>query len=150
MAAKTVFRSKKMDSVFKGLYAGVFIILAGIGAISYLDDGDPMVLVVMGIVIGVVWGILISGVFKVKIIIEGDFLRIHYFFRVYETDIRDITKIRKGETMWSGFHKYGTGSKGLTVFSKFKNDLYIAPENEELFYRKILEINPHVVIEKVK
>ncbi|MBW8360522.1 MAG: PH domain-containing protein [Weeksellaceae bacterium] len=68
---------------------------------------------------------------------------------MYETDISKITKIRKGETMWSGFHKYGTATKGLIVFARYKDDLYISPENEELFYQKILEINPEVVIENV-
>lgn len=51
--------------------------------------------------------------------------------------------------MWSGFHKYGTATKGLIVFARYKDDLYISPENEELFYQKILEINPEVVIENV-
>ncbi|WP_228411611.1 PH domain-containing protein [Chryseobacterium sp.] len=139
-----------MDSVFKGLYAGVFMFLACIAVISFLQDEDPKVLWAMGTVIGFLMFVLISGVLKVKIVIEASFLRIYYFFKVYETDILQITKIRKGETMWSGFHKYGTGTKGLIIFSKFKNDLYITPENEDFFYHKILEINPDVVIEKIE
>lgn len=51
--------------------------------------------------------------------------------------------------MWSGFHKYGTATKGLIVFTKFKDDLYITPADEELFLSTILEINPDIVFEKV-
>ena len=84
-----------------------------------------------------------------KIIIENKELKVVNFFNWYKTDISQITKIRKGETMWSGFHKYGTATKGLIIFARYKNDLYITPENEELFYQKILEQNPDVIIEKV-
>ena len=81
--------------------------------------------------------------------VEGNFLMVKNVFILYRADIHQITKIRKGETMWSGFHKYGTATKGLIVFTKFKDDLYITPADEELFLSTILEINPDIVFEKV-
>jgi hypothetical protein len=68
---------------------------------------------------------------------------------LYKSDISKITKIRNGETMWSGFHRYGTTTKGLIIYTKYKDDLYITPENEEDFLKKILEINPNIIIEKI-
>jgi hypothetical protein len=122
----------------------------GIGAYDYWTERDAMVLLVMGI-IGVLLSLwILASYHQLKIIIDGSFLKVHYFFQVYETDISKITKIRKGETMWSGFHKYGTATKGLIIFARYKNDLYITPEDEELFYQKILAVNPNVTVEKVE
>ena len=144
-----VFKTKKIDKTFLWLYLGLFIFLFGIAFFTYLEENDPSVFLAMSIIVCVISIMTIAGSFWLKIFIKENFLIVHFFFDVFKTDIRNITRIRKGETMWSGFHKYGTGTKGLIVFSKFKNDLYITPQDEELFYRKILEINPDVVIEKV-
>ncbi|WP_169743934.1 PH domain-containing protein [Kaistella jeonii] len=117
--------------------------------LSYLKQKDPFIFIPIGLLIGILLFFAVVGNFILKIIIDDQQLIIRFFFNIYKTDIKHITKIRKGETMWSGFHKYGTGTKGLIIFSKYKNELYITPENEELFYQKILEINPNVVIDKV-
>lgn len=103
----------------------------------------------MSVIIALIGLVILTSIYHLKIIIDGKNLVINNFFNWYKVDISQITKIRKGETMWSGFHKYGSTTKGLIVFSKYKEDLYITPENEELFYQKILEINPNIIIEKV-
>ncbi|QOW09732.1 hypothetical protein Q73A0000_04800 [Kaistella flava (ex Peng et al. 2021)] len=36
----------------------------------------------------------------------------------------------------------------MIISSKFKNDVYITPKNEELFIQKLLEINPVIIIKK--
>ncbi len=147
---KTVFRTtRKIDRTFLLLYSGLYLFLMGIAFYSYIKEKDVNVLLAMGAVCGFLLLLSILTYNYLKVIIDGHFLIVKYFFVVYKADIRNITKIRKGETMWSGFHKYGTVTKGLILFVKYKNDLYITPENEELFYQKILEINPDVVIEKV-
>lgn len=142
-----IFKTKKTDKTFRWLYAGLFVFLFVIAFYTYFDNNDPKVFLPMG---SIAFGILfltIAGDFWLRIIVKDHFLIVHFIFDIFKTDIRNITKIRKGETMWSGFHKYGTGTKGLIVFSKFKNDLYITPENEELFFQKLLEIKPDIVIE---
>lgn len=146
---KTIFKTQKFDFTFKILYFVVLLIIVGIAIVSYFEEKDPSVLFVMLPIIAFILILILSTIFKMKIIIGEEKLKIENVFTLYQTNIRDITKIRKGETMWSGFHKYGTRTKGLIIFAKKKNDLYITPENEDLFYQKILEINPEIIIEKV-
>ena len=69
-------------------------------------------------------------------------------YTIYKVDIKTITKIQKGNTMWTGFHKHGTATKGLIISSKFKNDLYITPKDEELFLQQLMQINPDIIIKK--
>ncbi len=144
-----VFKSRKSDLTFKLLHGGIFLFLFGIGLFGYLQTKNikefiPPFLISLAIIV-----ISLLAHYRMKFIIDNQYLIVNCFLNLYKTDIRNITKIRKGETMWSGLQKYGTTTKGLIVFSKFKNDLYITPENEELFYQKILEINPNIIIEKV-
>lgn len=146
---ETVFKTKKIDKTFLSLYLGLFVFLFGTAFYTCFQEKDARVFLAMGIICSIILLFTLAGNFWLKIIVRDQYLIVHLFFDIFKTDIRNIKTIRKGETMWSGFHKYGTTTKGLIVFSKFKNDLYISPENEELFYRKILEINPDVVIEKV-
>ena len=146
---KAIFKTKKTDKTFALIFIGLLIFLSAITTSTFLVENDAMVFLPMGIILGVLFVLSFLTNKSLQIIIENNFLIVHLFFELYKTDIKNITKIRKGETLWSGIHKYGTGTKGLIVFSKFKNDLYITPENEDLFFQKILEINPEVVIEKV-
>lgn len=146
---KLVFRSKKSDSIFISIYLFIILFLSIMTLISYFKEKDASVFISMGLIIALLIFFMLSGNFALKIIIENEKLIIRIFFTVYQTEIKNVTKIRKGETLWSGIHKYGTTTKGLIVFSKFKNDLYITPENEDLFFKKILEINPKIIIERV-
>jgi hypothetical protein len=91
--------------------------------------------------------ILIVSILKLKISIKGNLVLIRIIFIVYKTDINKIYKVRKGETMWSGFNKFGTSTNGLIIFTKHLNDLYITPENEELFLNELLKINPNIILE---
>lgn len=149
MMEKLIFKTKKTDKTFTLMFVGLLIFLLAITTPTFIIERNAMVFLPIGIIMGGLF--VLSFVTKrwLQIIIENNFLIVHLFFDLYKNNIKNITKIRKGETLWSGVHKYGTGIKGLIVFSKFKNDLYITPEDEELFYQKILEINPEVVIEKV-
>ena len=50
--------------------------------------------------------------------------------------------------MWSGY-KFGTTTNGLIIFTKHLNDLYITPEDEELFISELQKINPNIILEKI-
>lgn len=65
--------------------------------------------------------------------------------KFYSVQIENITKIKNGETLWVGMHKYGTRTGGLIISAKYKDDLYITPENEAEFLTRILEINPDIL-----
>ena len=146
---KIIFKTKKSDRTFTLMYSGVLLFLLAITTSTFIVEKNALVFLPMGIIMSMIFVLAFLTNRWLKIIIENKVLTVHLFFDLYKTDLQNITKIRKGETMWSGFHKYGTCTKGLIVFSRFKNDLYITPENEELFYQKILEINPEVIIEKL-
>lgn len=143
-----IFKTKKINKTFLILYLGFLLLFIIFALYTYYIAKDFKTFLI-GFIGGLPLMISFAASQWLKIIIRNDELVIHWIFTIYKTKIQNITKIRKGETMWSGFHKYGNTTKGLIIFSKYKNDLYITPENEELFYQKILEINPEVVVEKV-
>ena len=135
--------------MFSILLAVTLVVMILIVYLTYSDAGDLQSLLIPGVPALLIIAITITSYFNLKIMVEGNFLMVKNVFILYRADIHQITKIRKGETMWSGFHKYGTATKGLIVFTKFKDDLYITPADEELFLSTILEINPDIVFEKV-
>jgi hypothetical protein len=97
----------------------------------------------------IIVSILILSILKLKINIEENLLLIKIIFTVYKTDINKIYKVRIGEIMWSGINKFGTSTNGLIIFTKHLNDLYITPENEELFLIELQKINPNIILEKI-
>lgn len=143
-----IFKTKKINKTFLLLYLGFLLLFIIFALYTYYIAKDFKTFLI-GFIGGLPLMLSFAASKWLKIIIRNDELIIHWIFTIYKTKIQNITKIRKGETMWSGFHKYGNTTKGLIIFSKFKNDLYITPDDEELFYQKILEINPNVIIEKV-
>ncbi len=144
-----IFKSQNSDLTFKLIFGSVYLFLFGIGIFGYFQTNNFNEFIAPFLICVAILLLSVLIYYRLKISIDGHFLTVNCFINLYKTDIRNITKIRKGETLWSGIHKYGTRTKGLIIFSKFKNDLYITPENEELFLQKILEINPGIVIERV-
>ena len=144
-----IFKTKKIDKTFFWISIFLYLFLIGIAFYIFIKENDYQVFIPIGIIIGIIVLLQILTYYQLKIIIKDQILYVHLFFTLYKVEISKITKIRKGETMWSGFHKYGNSARGLIIFSKSKEDLYITPENEELFFSKILEINPNVIIEMV-
>lgn len=149
MMEEIIFKTKKIDKTFLGISIFLYLFLILIASYTFIKENDYQVFIPIGIIIGIIILLQILTYYQLKIIIKEQSLYVHLFFTLYKVEISKITKIRKGETMWSGFHKYGNSAKGLIIFAKSKEDLYITPENEELFFKKILEINPNVIIEMV-
>lgn len=146
---KYLFKSKKLDTTFKAMYIAIFVILIVMPIIIYIAEKEIVPFIILELLFGSILYIFFLANYYLRIIIDGNYLIIKIIFVLFRADISKITKIRKGETMWSGFHKYGTTAKGLIIFTKYKDDLYITPENEEDFLKKILEINPNIIIEKI-
>jgi hypothetical protein len=146
---KYLFKSKKLDTTFKAMYIAIFVILIIMPIIVYIAEKEIVPFIILELLFGSILFILFLANYYLRIIINGNYLIIKIIFVLYKSDISKITKIRNGETMWSGFHRYGTTTKGLIIYTKYKDDLYITPENEEDFLKKILEINPNIIIEKI-
>ena len=146
---KYLFKSKKLDTTFKAMYIAIFVILIVMPIIIYIAEKEIVPFIILELLFGSILYIFFLANYYLRIIIDGNYLIIKIIFVLFRADISKITKIRKGETMWSGFHKYSTTAKGLIIFTKYKDDLYITPENEEDFLKKILEINPNIIIEKI-
>ncbi|MFC6267808.1 PH domain-containing protein [Frigoriflavimonas asaccharolytica] len=145
-----IFKTKKIDKVFFMLYLGIILLLLSISWYTYLEKDDFFVFLPMGLIIISLLFLSFGGRYFFKIIVKENKLTIRFLFNIYTTEIEKITKIRKGETMWSGFHKYGTGTKGLIIFAKYHNDLYITPENELLFIETLQKINPQIIFENIE
>lgn len=146
---KFTYKSRKIDKVFMMVYAGIGLLFLGFGIYGW-TEGYLMVLMVMGFMVMLLAMLLTAAIFQLRIILQGSLLKVYCFVKLYETDVSTITKIRKGETMWSGLHKYGTTRHGLIMFASYRNDLYITPEDEGHFIQKIAELNPKVVFEEVQ
>lgn len=141
--------TSKRDWVYGSLFLGISLLFVGIAITSYFDTPFSGWLLLLLILLSVNSVLLISFFF-IKIRIEGEELVVNVIFDVFRVSIFKITKIRIGETMWSGFNKCGTSVGGLIIFSKFKNDLYITPKNQDDFLKELLEINRHIIIEDVR
>jgi len=146
----TEFKSKKLDGIFLQMYIILFLFLLFTPLLLLFEKkGAVYPLIVMESIFLIIISILVISIVKLKIRIEGNFLLIKIIFTMYKTDISKIYKIRKGETMWSGVNKFGTSTNGLIIFTKHLNDLYITPENEDLFITELQKINPDIIIEKI-
>lgn len=140
---KQVFKTR-IDKTFISFYLIMFLLIVAMTVIAYLLPNDSSMFYFMAGFSFFALAFMASAFFLLKIIIKDEFLYVHLFYPIYKVDIRTITTITTGKTMWVGFHKHGTATKGLTISSKFKNDLYITPENESLFLQKLSEINPNI------
>lgn len=143
-----VYASKK-DWIYGSLFLGISLLFVWIVITSYFDTPFSELLMMLFILL-VINSVLLISFFFIKIRIDGEELVVNVVFDIFRVSIFKITKIRIGETMWSGFNKCGTSVGGLIIFSKYKNDLYITPENQDEFLRELLEINRHIVIEDLK
>ena len=142
------FKSKKIEGIFRQIYIILFLSLLIMPFLLLITKNGIYPFIVMESIFVIITSILILSILKLKISIEGNFLIVKIIFTMYKTVIGKIYKVRKGETMWSGFNKFGTSTNGLIIFTKHLNDLYITPENEELFLNELQKINPNIIIEK--
>lgn len=140
---KQVFKTR-IDKTFISLYLTMFLLIVAMTVIAYLLPNDSSMFYFMAGFSIVALAFMASAFFLLKIILKDEFLYVHLFYPVYKVDIRTITAITTGKTMWVGLHKHGTATKGVILSSKFKNDLYITPENESLFLQKLSEVNPSI------
>jgi hypothetical protein len=141
------FQSKKLAGIFRLIYIILFLFLLLMPLLMLFEKNGFYPFLVMESIFLIIIFILIVSILKLKIRIEGNFLLIKIIFTMYKTDINKIYKVQKGETMWSGFNKFGTTTNGLIIFTKHLNDLYITPDNEELFLNELQKINPNIIIE---
>ncbi len=141
------FQSKKLTGIFRLIYIFLFLFVLLMPLLMLFEKNGFYPFLVMESIFLIIIFILIVSILKLKIRIEGNFLLIKIIFTMYKTDINKIYKVRKGETMWSGFNKFGTTTNGLIIFTKHLNDLYITPDNEELFLNELQKINPNIIIE---
>lgn len=142
-----VFKTR-IGKIFLALYFLMFLIILSMSIVTYYSANDSSMFSFMAGISTVALIFMSSTFFLLKIKIEDDFLCVDLFYPIYKVDIRTITTIQMGKTMWFGFHKHGTATKGLIISSQFKNDVYITPQNEQEFLQKLLNINPNIIIKK--
>ena len=147
MSEKQVFKTK-IGKTFISLYLIMFLLIIAMTIFTYFLPNDSSMFYFMAGFSLVVLAFMASSFFFLKIIIRDEYLYVHLFYPIYKVDIKTINSVESGKTMWFGFHKYGTATKGLIISSKFKNDLYITPENESLFLQKLSELNPNIQFTK--
>jgi hypothetical protein len=136
------FKSKK-DVFFKIIIFSLilFFILIGIKVLNvsnFTNEG------IIGLVIITLVLILLLWIFY------GTYYEIEKTIFKYtcgpfrgKIEIKDITEITIGKTMWVGT-KPATAKNGLIIkYQKFE-EIYISPKSNELFLREVLKINPDI------
>ncbi|QBO58988.1 PH domain-containing protein [Chryseobacterium salivictor] len=146
---KLVFKTK-IGKNYLGLYIAMLLVILIMTIFVYNAAHDPSMFSFMAGIWIVALLFMVSTFFLLKIKIEDEFIKVDLLYPIYKVDIRTITTVTTGKTMWFGLHKHGTAAKGLIISSRLKNDLYITPEKQNLFLQKILEINPEIIIEKAE
>lgn len=145
-----VYKSSR-DWIYSLIYLVITILLVGSVISAFFDDDFTWISWwIMVFILGGINILILISFFFIKIKIKDEELIINIIFDIFRIKIFKITKIRIGETMWSGFHKCGTATGGLIVFSKNKNDLYITPKDQDEFLKQLLEVNRHIIIEDVR
>lgn len=145
-----VYKSRR-DWIYSLIYLVITILLVGSVISAFYDEDFSWISWwIMVFILGGINILILISFFFIKIRIKDEELIINIIVDIFRINIFKITKIRIGETMWSGFHKCGTATGGLIVFSKNKNDLYITPENQDEFLKQLLEVNRHIIIEDVR
>jgi len=77
--------------------------------------------------------------------IENDKLKYKSGFIKGEIDVREISKIIKEKTMWSGI-KPALAKKGLIIKYNRYDEIYIAPESNNEVVKHLLTINKNIEI----
>lgn len=142
-----IFKTK-YDRVFIGIFIGLGLFLFLLNLLAYFDQVEADLVLTM-IFVPLFLLIFFAGLSLKVMIVDHDLIVKILGINFYKISIRKISKIKIGETMWVGFHKYGTSTNGIIIFSKYKNDCYITPKEKDLFLTDLLTINPHITIEKV-
>ncbi|OGS72426.1 MAG: hypothetical protein A3G95_01110 [Flavobacteria bacterium RIFCSPLOWO2_12_FULL_31_7] len=81
--------------------------------------------------------------------IQKEVLIISMFFYKTKIKISDIRSIKYSDSIVKpNFYKPGCHHKGLEIIYHKYDDIFISPENRELFIAQLQEINPNIEIKK--
>lgn len=144
---KLVFKTR-IDKTFFSMHFGMLGIILFFLTYTHYSVKDTSIF--NGLLAWFVVAILftVSSFVFLKIIIQDHFLMVNIGFNIYKIDIKTINKIESEKSMWVGFHKHGTAAKGLIISSKYRNDFYITPKDQNVFLQKIIQINPDIILKK--
>ncbi|QOW09733.1 hypothetical protein Q73A0000_04805 [Kaistella flava (ex Peng et al. 2021)] len=96
----------KIGKSFLGLYLLMFCMILLMTIVTYVSNIDSSMFGFMAGICIVAFLFMASTFFLLKIKIEDEFLCVDLFYPIYKVDIRTITTIITGKTMWVGFHKH--------------------------------------------
>ena len=130
---KQVFKTR-IDKTFISFYL-MFLLIVAMTVIAYLLPNDSSMFYFMAGFSIVALAFMASAFFLLKIIIKDELLYVHLFYPIYKVDIRTITTITTGKTMWVGLHKHGTATKGLIISSNLKMTFILRQKIKVYFFR---------------
>ncbi|MCU0419061.1 MAG: PH domain-containing protein [Cyclobacteriaceae bacterium] len=81
--------------------------------------------------------------FATRYWIEGSFFHYQCGWMVGRIDIRTIQKLEVGRTLWVGT-KPALGSRGIVIHVGKVEEIYVAPEDNEVLVRDLLAVNPGI------
>lgn len=144
MQAPHKFESRK-DGLFTSVFVGVsmlMLVVIGLALVENLNFVGLLIVVVSSfLVIGLLLWIYLGTYYE----IPNDVLKYRSGPMRGSIAISRISKVTKGRTLWVGT-KPALARKGLIISYERFNEIYISPEQEELFLEMLLEQNPSIKI----
>jgi hypothetical protein len=139
------FESKK-DILFSIIILGINTFLIGITIVGIVNGemikDEYWALILILAVVGLLFWLYFGTNYELT---KGDGLIYRSGPLKGKISVNRITEIIKGKTLWVGFRP-ATSRKGLIVKYDKYNEIYISPKTNELFIKKILELNEQIKI----
>ncbi len=138
------FKSRK-DTLFRLVIFGVIALLIAAAILGFRYNNESFAAYVVLMLMLLLIKLLIWLYFGTYYDLTEDHLRYRNGPFRGKIDLGRINGVVLGKTLWVG-HRPATARKGLIIkYDKF-DEIYISPESNELFVRKLLEFKPDVKV----
>jgi hypothetical protein len=139
------FKSRK-DDLFYGFTYGSVLFLLIMAIIEFKQNGLQHYEIITYLLIVLSIGLLLWVFHGTNYELTPQYLKYQSGPTKGTIEIATITTIINGKTMWSGM-KPATAKKGLIIkYNRFE-EIYISPENNEIFLQEILKFNNKIEVQ---
>ena len=142
------FKSRK-DIFFQVLLYGTCLLLGYVIFRELVTPQQKTTNYLIVILLSIVIFLILSIMLNTHYILNNTHLRYRSSFLRGNIPLDKITELEVGNTMWVGF-KPATARYGIVVkYSRF-NSIYISPDSNDAFIKKITELKPDIIITNYK